>query len=60
MKINKNPKLFVGTDVGSSWTKVALLDENRKLVGYALKKSGTDFSATAEHCLQSSTSPLSG
>jgi predicted CoA-substrate-specific enzyme activase len=49
-----NPRLFAGTDVGSSWTKVALIDENRKLVGYALKKSGTDFSATADHCLQSS------
>jgi predicted CoA-substrate-specific enzyme activase len=54
MKIKKNSKLFAGTDVGSSWTKVALLDENRKLVGYALQKSGTDFSATAERCLQSS------
>ena len=44
-------KLFVGTDVGSSWTKVAILDVNRKLVGYALKKSGTDFNATADACL---------
>jgi predicted CoA-substrate-specific enzyme activase len=47
-----SPKLFAGTDVGSSWTKVALLDVNRKLAGYALKKSGTDFNATADACLR--------
>jgi predicted CoA-substrate-specific enzyme activase len=46
--------LFAGTDVGSSWTKVALIDADRALVGYALKKSGTDFSATADDCLQAS------
>jgi predicted CoA-substrate-specific enzyme activase len=47
-------KLFVGTDVGSSWTKVALLTPDKKLVGYCLKKSGTDFNATARHCLEAS------
>ena len=47
-------KVYVGTDVGSSRTKVAILDANRKLIGYCVAKSGTDFSATAEHCLTSS------
>jgi (R)-2-hydroxyacyl-CoA dehydratese activating ATPase len=44
-------RLVVGTDVGSSRTKVAVLDLKRNLVGFAVKKSGTDFSATAGACL---------
>jgi predicted CoA-substrate-specific enzyme activase len=47
-------KIFVGTDVGSSRTKVAVLDPNKKLIGYCVEKSGTDFSATAEKCLATS------
>ena len=47
-------KLFAGADVGSSWTKVVLLSGENSLIGYSLKKSGTDFSATARHCLQAS------
>jgi predicted CoA-substrate-specific enzyme activase len=43
--------IFVGTDVGASRTKVALLDEERNLIGWAVKKSGTDFAATARECL---------
>jgi predicted CoA-substrate-specific enzyme activase len=39
--------VYVGVDVGSSRTKVALLDEDRALLGYAVRKSGVDFSATA-------------
>lgn len=44
-------QLVVGTDVGSSRTKVAVLDLKRNLLGFAVKKSGTDFSATAGACL---------
>ena len=44
--------IYVGTDVGSSWTKTAVLDADKNLIGYALKKSGTDFSATADGCLE--------
>lgn len=40
--------IFAGVDVGASRTKVALLDEDRQLVGRAVLKSGTDFSRTAE------------
>ncbi len=43
--------IYAGTDVGASRTKVALLDAERRLVGYAVAKSGTDFTATAEACL---------
>lgn len=43
--------VYVGLDIGSSRTKVAVLDTDRRLLGYAIKKSGTDFSATAGVCL---------
>jgi predicted CoA-substrate-specific enzyme activase len=46
--------IYVGTDVGASRTKVAILDARRQLVGHAVRKSGTDFSATAQICLQDS------
>ena len=45
--------LFVGVDVGASRTKVAILDQQKKLVGHAIRKSGTDFAVTSEACLQS-------
>lgn len=45
---------FVGVDVGSSRTKVAVLDENKNLLGYAVRKSGVDFSATALEVLRES------
>jgi predicted CoA-substrate-specific enzyme activase len=41
----------VGVDVGASRTKVAVLDASKALVGYAVQKSGTDFTATADQCL---------
>ena len=44
--------LFVGTDVGASRTKVAILDADKNLKGWAVKRSGTDFAATARKCLQ--------
>jgi predicted CoA-substrate-specific enzyme activase len=46
--------LFVGVDVGASRTKVAVIDSEKKLLGYAVEKSGTDFTATADKCLQKS------
>ena len=51
--MSKKP-IFVGADVGSSRTKVAVLDAARHLLGYAIKKSGTDFTATVQDCLASS------
>lgn len=44
--------IYVGTDVGASRTKVAVLDGDRKLIGWAVKRSGTDFAATARTCLE--------
>ncbi len=43
--------VYVGLDIGSSRTKVAVLDAGQVLLGQAVKKSGTDFSATAQVCL---------
>lgn len=43
--------VFVGLDIGSSRVKVAVLDSDRHLLGFAVKKSGTDFSHTASDCL---------
>ena len=42
---------YAGVDVGASRTKVALLDSEKNLIGHAVKKSGTDFAATADTCL---------
>ena len=42
----------MGTDVGASRTKVAILDSEKKLIGHDVRKSGTDFSATADGSLK--------
>jgi predicted CoA-substrate-specific enzyme activase len=42
----------VGADVGASRTKIAVLDSDKRLIGYDVQKSGTDFSATADGCLK--------
>lgn len=49
----KSRPIFVGVDVGASRTKVAILDVEKKLIGHAVSKSGTDFAASADTCLQS-------
>ncbi len=51
MTINRG--IYAGADVGASRTKVALLDKNKELIGYCVKKSGTDFIKTSEECLDS-------
>ncbi len=43
--------IYVGADVGASRTKVAILNADKKLIGYAVKKSGTNFTASADECL---------
>ena len=52
-EINSRP-VFVGVDVGASMTKVTILDSNKNLLGYCVKKSGTDFAETADLCLKPS------
>ena len=49
--MSSNP-IHVGTDVGAARTKVAILDAAKKMIGWAVKKSGTDFAATAQTCLE--------
>ncbi len=44
--------VFVGIDVGASRTKVAVLDATKALIGRAVRKSGTDFAASAQTCLE--------
>ncbi|UCF91178.1 MAG: ATPase [Desulfobacterales bacterium] len=46
--------IYVGADVGASRTKVAILDGDKNLIGRAVRKSGTDFTATAAECLAAS------
>lgn len=46
--------IFAGVDIGASRTKVALLDTGKHLLGYGITKSGTDFQASAELCLETS------
>lgn len=50
MPIASKP-IYVGVDVGASRTKVAVVNSNKKLIGYAVKRSGTDFGTTADTCL---------
>ena len=52
-KLNSQP-VFVGIDVGASRTKVAIIDSDKNLIGHCVKKSGTDFTATANLCLETS------
>ncbi|MCD6304696.1 MAG: ATPase [Deltaproteobacteria bacterium] len=53
MSDNAKP-VFVGADVGASRTKVAILDKDTNLIGYCIRKSGTDFENTANLCLEAS------
>ncbi len=49
----KSGSIFVGVDVGASRTKAAVIDPGKKVVGRAVRKSGTDFAASADMCLKS-------
>lgn len=45
-------RLFAGVDVGASRTKVAVLDGDKNLLGFSVKRSGTDFGKTSETCFK--------
>lgn len=47
----KDERIYIGVDVGASRTKVAVLNADKKLIGHAIRKSGTDFGQTADICL---------
>ncbi len=46
--------VYVGIDLGASRTKVAVLDARKKLLGHAVRKSGTDYAAAASGCMTAS------
>jgi (R)-2-hydroxyacyl-CoA dehydratese activating ATPase len=50
----QSKQIYVGVDIGSSRTKVAVLDCDKKLIGRAVMHSGTDFGNTADLCLETS------
>lgn len=47
-------KVYAGIDIGSSRTKVVLLDEKKNILGFSIKKSGYDFAETAKLCIEHS------
>jgi predicted CoA-substrate-specific enzyme activase len=50
-----SPKpVFVGVDIGASRAKAVVLDRDKKLLGFAVEKSGTDFTVVADRCLTTS------
>ncbi len=46
--------VFVGVDIGASRAKTVVLDGDKNLLGFAVEKSGTDFTAVADRCLTTS------
>jgi len=44
-------EIFAGVDVGASRTKVAIINPDGELLGYSVKRSGTDFARTSELAL---------
>ena len=51
---SEHGELFAGVDIGSSRTKVAILDGQKRLIGHCVRRSGTNFSETAEICMDAS------
>lgn len=46
-----NKALFAGVDIGSSFTKVVLIDDAGEICGNCVRRSGTDFNRSADLCL---------
>lgn len=46
--------IYAGIDVGSSTTKAVVIDNGKNIIGYAVKKSGADFSQAANEALKES------
>lgn len=51
-EMNVQKPIFAGIDVGASHTKALILDSNKQIIGRHLARSGTDFTANAENCLE--------
>ena len=48
----QNESLFCGVDVGASATKLVLLDARGEVRARSLRRTGVDYEATADACLQ--------
>ena len=46
-----NKKIYCGVDLGSSRTKLVLIDENKEILATSVMKSGWDFATTAQKAL---------
>jgi len=44
-------RYFCGVDIGASTTKLVLIDESRRVVAQAMRRSGVDYAAAADACL---------
>lgn len=44
-------KIFVGIDIGSSNTKICLLNAQKKVIGFAVKKTGANHDLAVKQCL---------
>ncbi len=53
--MSRNP-IYAGIDIGSSFTKTIILDENKKICGSGIDFSGVNLQAAAESTLQTSLS----
>ncbi len=49
---NGDPSIWAGVDVGASRTKVMVIDGERRPVGHAVVKSGTNFTESSDQCLE--------
>ncbi|MHC4405297.1 MAG: acyl-CoA dehydratase activase [Planctomycetota bacterium] len=47
---------YCGIDVGASAAKLVIIDDQRRIVARALRKSGVDYSETARQCLSTALS----
>ncbi len=43
---------FAGVDIGASSAKLVLIDEDRRTVGLAVRRSGVDYAVSARRCLE--------
>ncbi len=42
---------YTGIDVGSSFTKVVIMNREKEIIGYSLERSGVDFEISSNQCL---------
>ena len=45
-------RYYCGIDIGASMAKLVIVDEHRRMAAKALRSSGVNYAATADHCLR--------